>query len=316
MILINSVVTVTNSNKFQKFDYIELGELYVGNSNVRVENANDEEELDNLSEHIGKHGLLEPIVIFDKNELNEEHPCYESRKKFPERYEILAGQRRWKAFKKLNEDNPGEGWNKIPCHLRSPPENDDDAIAISLGEGLTQLPYTMTDIIEACDKLFKRYNDAKIVAKKTGISKKLVERYVKYARLPSLVQDNLGAIAKNPKTAVNLAVEASDALAWSKDSEIPVEKVLSLAKKMGEKKKKSQEEYKKLKQAAEENPESSLEAIESESKKIKNPKSYKIILSALTSDKLETVANEHGNDPEDELTEIIEWGLVRREGNS
>ena len=85
---------------------------------------------------------------------------------------------------------------------------------------------------------------------------------------------------------------------------------------MGEKKKKSQEEYKKLKQAAEENPESSLEAIESESKKIKNPKSYKIILSALTSDKLETVANEHGNDPEDELTEIIEWGLVRREGNS
>ena len=49
MILINSVVTVTNSNKFQKFDYIELGELYVGNSNVRVENANDEEELDNLS---------------------------------------------------------------------------------------------------------------------------------------------------------------------------------------------------------------------------------------------------------------------------
>jgi len=309
-------MVVTNSNKFQKFDYIELSELYVGNSNVRVENANDEEELDNLSEHIGKHGLLEPIVIFDKEELTKEHPCYELRKKFSERYEILAGQRRWKAFKKLNEQNPGEGWNKIPCHLRSPPENDDDALAISLGEGLTQLPYTMTDIIEACDKLFKRYNDAKIVAKKTGISKKLVERYVKYARLPSLVQDNLGAIAKNPKTAVNLAVEAADALAWSKDSKIPVEKVLNLAKNLGAKKKKSQEDYKKLKQAAEENPESSLETIEKESMKIKNPKLYKVLLPASTSETLETAANEHGNDPEDEITEIVEWGLVRREGNS
>ena len=192
-----------------------------------------------------------------------------------------------------------------------------EKVAKSLASQLgTDTESQLVNVIEACDKLFKIYNDAKIVAKKTGISKKLVERYVKYARLPSLVQDNLGAIAKNPKTAVNLAVEAADALAWSKDSKIPVEKVLSLAKKMGEKKKKSQEEYKKLKQAAEENPESSLEAIESESKKIKNPKSYKIILSALTSDKLETVANEHGNDPEDELTEIIEWGLVRREGNS
>tara|TARA_B110000438_G_C15178011_1_gene378907 strand:+ start:111 stop:506 length:396 start_codon:yes stop_codon:yes gene_type:complete len=118
---------------------------------------------------------------------------------------------------------------------------DYEKIAKSLASQLgTDTESQLVNVIEACDKLFKRYNDAKIVAKKTGISKKLVERYVKYARLPSLVQDNLGAIAKNPKTAVNLAVEASDALAWSKDSEIPVEKVLSLAKKMGEKKKKPQ----------------------------------------------------------------------------
>jgi len=85
---------------------------------------------------------------------------------------------------------------------------------------------------------------------------------------------------------------------------------------MGEKKKKSQEDYKKLKQAAEENPESSLESIEEESKKIKNPKAYKILLPASTSDKLEQAANDHGNDPEDEITEIVEWGLTRREGNS
>jgi ParB/RepB/Spo0J family partition protein len=309
-------MVVTNSNKFQKFDYIELTDLYVGLSNVRIENVSDDEELDNLAEHIGKHGLLEPIVVFDKDELTTEHPLYESRQVKSERYEILAGQRRWTAFKRLNKDNPGEGWNKIPCHLREPPENEVDAKAISLGEGLTQLPYTMTDIIDACDTLFKKYNDPRTVAKKTGISRKLVERYVKYARLPSLLQDNLGSITKNPKTAVNLAVEAADALAWSKDSDVPAEKVLKLAQKLGEKKKKSQEDYKKLKQAAEENPKESLETIEDESIKIKHPQTYKITLDAKTADKLETAAEKHGNDAEDEATELIEYGLNRREGSS
>ncbi len=223
---------VSNSNKFKKFDYIELGKLYVGLSNVRVENATDDEELSILAEHIGKHGLLEPIVVFAVNDLGDEHPLYETRKSYKNQYEILAGQRRWNAFKKLNKENPGEGWDKIPCHVREAPDDEVDAKAISLGEGLTQLPYTMTDIIDACDTLFKKYNDPKVVAKMTGISDILVNRYVKFARLPKFIQENLGSIHKTPKTAVNLAVEAADALAWSKDSQIPEQKVYDLAMKL------------------------------------------------------------------------------------
>ena len=307
---------VKNSNKFKEFVYIELNKLYVGLSNVRIENANDVEELDNLAEHIGQHGLLEPIVVFAVNDIDELHSLYETRKKYTDQYEILAGQRRWNAFQKLDEKFPGDGWDKIPCHLREPPEDDADAKAISLGEGLTQLPYTVTDIIDACDVLFKKYNDAVIVAKKTGISKVLVNRYVKFARLPKLLQDNLGSITKNPKSAVNLAVEASDALAWSPDCEISEEKVYALAKKLGDKKKQSQEDYKKLKQAAEEHPKESLEKIEEESVKIMNPKKYSIVLDAKTSNKLDSVAERNGNEPEDEAVELIEYGLERQEAPS
>lgn len=118
---------------------------------------------------------------------------------------------------------------------------DYEKIAKSLASQLgTDTESQLVNVIETCNKLFERYNDVKIVAKKTGISKKLVERYVKYARLPSLVQDNLITIDNDPQTAVDLAIEAGDALAWSKDSEISVEKVLSLAKKMREEKKKPQ----------------------------------------------------------------------------
>lgn len=303
-------------NKFKAFENIPIDNLYVGLSNVRVENAEDDVELSNLVAHIKVHGLLEPIVVFSKNDLDESNELFETRKNIKEEYEILAGQRRWSAFKKLNQEYPGSGWDKIPCHIREPPEDEYDAKAISLGEGLTQLPYTLVDIVEACDTLFKKHNDAKIVAKMTGISVTLVNRYVKFARLPKLLQDNLGAISKSPKTAVNLAVEAADALTWSKDSDVPEEKVFDLAKKLGAKKKKSQEEYKKLKQAAEENPKESLENIEEESLKIMNPKSYKITLDAKTANRLDDAAEKHGNDPIDEAVELIEYGLDKREGHS
>lgn len=307
---------VENLSKFKKFDYIELSKLYVGQSNVRTENVDDEEELQNLIEHIGKHGLLEPITVFDVNELEETHPLYKSRKEKKNKFEIMAGQRRFAAFKKLNEENSGQGWDKIPCHIRAPPEDDTDAKAISLGEGLTQLPFTLADIIDACDSLFKKYTDTRIVAKKTGVSQKLVERYVKYARLPELIQTHLDSIHKNPKTAVNLAVEASDALSYTKDGEVPIEKVFEFAKKLGEKKRKSAADYKKLKQAAEENPKESIEKIEEISTMIVNPKEYNIWLPAKTAIKLETAADEHGNDPEDEAVDIIESGLKIRQAQS
>ena len=303
------------SNKFKKFDYIKLGDLYIGPSNVRVENVDDEYAIADLAEHIGKHGLLEPIVVFDNKALDKNHKLYSSRKDYKERFEILAGQRRWIAFKKLKDENPEKGWEKIPCHIREAPEDDSDAKAISLGEGLTQLPFTLADTQNACNDLFEIHNDAKIVSKKTGISIKLVERYVKFKRLDKLVQDNLISIFKNPKTATLIAVEASDALSGG-DGEPEPEKILALAKKLGEKKKKSQEEYKKMKQAAEENPNESVDKIEEEGEKIENPRKYSIVLMAKTANVLDKAANEHGRDSEDEAVEIIEVGLGVRQAKT
>ena len=307
---------VENLSKFKKFDYIELSNLYVGLSNIRTENVTDEEELQNLVEHIGRHGLLEPIVVFDVNDLKNDHPLYESRKDLKNKFEILAGQRRYFAFKKLNNENPDQGWNKISCHIRTPPDDDTDAKAISLGEGLTQLPFTLADTMDACNALFKVYNDARIVAKKTGVSKTLVERYVKFARLPKLIQDHLDSVHTNPKTAVNLSVEASDALSYTVDGEITEEKVYELAKKLGEKKKKSQDDYKKLKQAAEENPEETIEKIVTISTELKNPTKLTIVLVPKTNSKLEDAAEQHGKDPEDEAVDLIEYGLDIRQATS
>ena len=59
--------------------------------------------LKGLIEHIAKHGLVEPIVVCKGDD---------------EKYEIVAGQRRYCAYVVLNKNHPGEGWDKIPARSR------------------------------------------------------------------------------------------------------------------------------------------------------------------------------------------------------
>ena len=146
-------------SKFIKFDDIELKKLYVGKSNFRTENVN--EGIEELMDHIYVNDLLETIVVYAVDDLKEDNDMLESRKDKQGKglFEILAGQRRFAAFKKLDKKYPGEGFEKIPCHIRRPPDDELDAKAISIGENLTQLPVTLADAIDACDTLFKKYGD-------------------------------------------------------------------------------------------------------------------------------------------------------------
>ncbi len=298
------------SNKFIKFDDIPLAQLYLGKSNVRTENI--EEGLDDLAEHIYANGLLETIVVFDIRDLKEDHPLYESRKDFLKKkktHEVLAGQRRFNAFLKLMTDFPKEGWDTIPCHIRVPPDDEEERTAMSLGEGLTQLPMTLEDCIDACNALYQKYADEKLVAEMFGISVRLVKKYVKFARLPKLLQDNLSAFHENPKAAMNIALDAVDALDYTKDGDQPAEKVYELAKKLGAKKKISQEEYMKMRLASQENPELPIDEIEEMAEKLSQPKRYAIVLSIEQEEKLVKIAKKLGKDRDQFIADLLEHAL-------
>lgn len=279
---------------------INLSDLFIPISSTRTENVSD--GISDLVEHIEINGLLEPIIVFKVDEIDKSNELYETHKDFKGKYLILIGQRRFWAFNILNKKSSGNKWEKIPCIVRAPPKNNFERKSISLGSNITQHPMPLADIIYACDELFMVYNNEKIVHKTTGISTNLIKRYVKFNRLPDLLKDNLQMIHKNNKTAVNIAVEAADALGWSKSGSISEENVLELAKALGDAKSKSIERYKKLKQSAEENPSKSLAEIQSYSEKIKNSTIYKIVLDAKYSSILEKLSEKNGRDPNEELT--------------
>ncbi len=289
---------------------IPISDLFISPKSTRTTNVTD--KISDLVEHIKIHGILEPLIVFAVDDLSEEHELYQSRKEYKGKYEILSGQRRLAASGILDREFPGNGWDKIPCIVRDPPTGNIDATAISLGLKITNTQMSLEDTIHACSDLFSKYNDLNIVSSKTGISKYFIKKYVKFARLPQLVKDNLDSIHKNPKTSVTLAIEATDALAWSLDSGVPEQKVYDLAIKLGEMKKKSQQEYKNLRHAAEKHSEESLETIEDEANKTMNPKTYRIIVDGETSKSLEKLAEKNGSNPDDELSNLFEEFLELR----
>ncbi len=56
--------------------------------------------------------------------------------------------------------------------------------------------------------------------------------------------------------------------------------------------------------------------MEEESLKIMSPKKFSVILDAKTAIRLEAAAERSGNDPGEEISDIVEEGLSRREGHS
>ena len=133
-----------------------------------------------------------------------------------------------------------EGFEKIPCHIRRPPDDELDAKAISIGENLTQLPVTLADAIDACDVLFKKYGDEKIVAKKYGISEKIVKKYVKFERLPAFLKERV----ESKQIRLDIALKVIDALDWTEDGRESSETLLAIITEVEKLKKSNRRAYK------------------------------------------------------------------------
>ena len=125
--------------------------------------------LEDLIESIEKHGLLEPLVV---------------RPIGGEKYEVVAGNRRYLALKKL-------GWSKVQCHIKK--LDDKEAFEVALTENIQR--ENMTPLEEA--KAFKTYVKEKgwgsvtELAKKIGKSQGYISQRLKLLKLPEEVKQKL-----------------------------------------------------------------------------------------------------------------------------
>ena len=107
-----------------KLQHIDLNDLRTTRLNVRKKGARD---IADILPSIRAQGLLQPLLV---------RPNCEG-------YEIIAGQRRYHALKKLAEENEGSDSAPVPCLVM---EVGDDAKAVeaSLAENIARLPINHT----------------------------------------------------------------------------------------------------------------------------------------------------------------------------
>jgi ParB family chromosome partitioning protein len=138
---------------------IPLDSLLIGNSQVRLRDV--EAELDELTESIRIHGLLEPIVVMPSQE--------------PGKYELVSGQRRLLAHQRLRRPSI--------MAVVVPEVDVMGAKILGLTENVVRKDLDAKDVVDVCTALFRKYGTAIAVADETGIPYSKVLKYVKYERL-------------------------------------------------------------------------------------------------------------------------------------
>ena len=129
----------------------------------------DDERIEELSRSIRSHGIIQPIVV----------------RKVEQGYEIIAGERRWRAAQRA-------GLLKVPVVVRDIPEN--KLLAVALIENIQR--EDLNPIEEAI--AYRRLSDEfrltqEQIADAVGKDRSSIANYVRLLRLPQEVRANLAS---------------------------------------------------------------------------------------------------------------------------
>ncbi|TQR11515.1 nucleoid occlusion protein [Psychrobacillus soli] len=128
----------------------------------------DEAKIEELARTIHTHGVIQPIVI---------------RKMDDEKYEIIAGERRFRAMTKLQ-------WTEVPAIIRN--LSDKETASIALIENLQREELTAIEEAVAYQKLLKLHElTQEALAQRLGKGQSTVANKLRLLKLPEEVQESI-----------------------------------------------------------------------------------------------------------------------------
>ena len=155
------------------YDEVKMESSQIETSRVQARQKDVDANIDDLAQSIEQQGLLAPVLLvkLDRNE-----------------YELISGQRRFMAYSKLFEKDPGK-FGKIPAFVYENNMEEWEKRAISINENLTQEAMSEADKIAAVTACYNQFGNMLVVSERTGISYNNVRKYVKYERLPEVLKE-------------------------------------------------------------------------------------------------------------------------------
>jgi ParB family chromosome partitioning protein len=166
------------------FQYLPLGRIDIGLSNVRKVNL--QEGIDDLASSIKEIGVQQPVVVIKRDD----------------RYELIIGQRRYLACKKL-------GLTEIPA-LITTVRSDTEAIVKSFSENIHRLDLDYRDKMQVAHELKTKLGSVDEAAKHLGVSSQTVKNYLGYAAVPEAIKQMVDAGELSAATAVRIAKSIPD----------------------------------------------------------------------------------------------------------
>lgn len=125
----------------------------------------DDEKLSELTQSIKENGIIQPIIL-RRNKNNK--------------YEIVAGERRWRAAQKA-------GFKKIPAVIRE--VSDEKLLELALIENIQRHELNSMEEARAYQKLIKTLGlTQEMVANRVGKDRVLIANYLRMLRLPEDIQ--------------------------------------------------------------------------------------------------------------------------------
>ncbi|WP_071393116.1 nucleoid occlusion protein [Bacillus tuaregi] len=128
----------------------------------------DDDKIEELSRTIHTHGIIQPIVVREFGQGT---------------YEIIAGERRWRAMKKL-------GWDVVPAIIKN--FNDTETASVALIENLQREELSPIEEAIAYGKLLELHQlTQEALAQRLGKGQSTVANKLRLLKLPQEVQDAL-----------------------------------------------------------------------------------------------------------------------------
>lgn len=173
--------------KEPKFENIALTKLEPSKLNVRT--SKQEEDIQGLIDSIQEIGVQQPLVVV----MNKEGVGYE----------VLIGQRRLIAARQL-------GLETVPCIIRDR-QNPDDMLILSFSENIHRRELEYDDKMAAAMKLLADLKDEDVVAKKLGVSRQTLRKYLGWSVVPKEIKAMVNQKRLNRNLAIRLAGTIDDA---------------------------------------------------------------------------------------------------------
>jgi len=146
-------------------EMVEIDTDLIEPNNFQPRTNFDEEKLEELAQSIRANGVIQPLLV---------------RRVDNDRYQLVAGERRWRAAQRA-------GLLKVPCVVREIPE--DKMLELALVENIQRQELSAIEEAQAYKRLIETLGfTQEMVAQRVGRDRTFITNYLRLLRLPEDIQ--------------------------------------------------------------------------------------------------------------------------------